>query len=59
VSASLLSALYSFWVAQNDRMTPLAFYNPFDVGSGQQIVQRVGIFPRVASGFSQISSRHA
>ena len=37
LSASLLSALYSFWVSQNAGMTPFAFYNPFDVASGQQI----------------------
>ena len=37
LSASLLSALYSFWVSKNAGLTPFAFYNPFDVGSGQQI----------------------
>ena len=37
LSASLLSALYSFWVSQNAGLTPFAFYNPFDVASGQQI----------------------
>ena len=37
LSASLLAALYSFWVSQNAGMTPFAFYNPFDVASGQQI----------------------
>ena len=37
LSASLLSALYSFWVSQNGGLIPFAFYNPFDVASGQQI----------------------
>jgi hypothetical protein len=37
LSASVLSALYSFWVSQNVGLTPFAFYNPFDVASGQQI----------------------
>ena len=37
LSASLLSALYSFWLSQNAGLTPFAFYNPFDVASGQQI----------------------
>jgi hypothetical protein len=37
LNASELSALYSFWVSQNGGLTPLAFYNPFDVGTGQQI----------------------
>ena len=37
LTASLLSALYSFWDSQNGGMTPFAFYNPFDVASGQQI----------------------
>jgi hypothetical protein len=37
LSASVLSALYSFWVSQNAGLTPFAFYNPFDVASGQQI----------------------
>jgi hypothetical protein len=37
LSASLLSALYSFWVSQNAALTPFAFYNPFDVATGQQI----------------------
>ena len=37
LSASLLSALYDFWVSQNAGLTPFAFYNPFDVASGQQI----------------------
>src|ERR1035438_4124232 len=37
LSASLLSALYSFWVSQSGGLTPFAFYNPFDVASGQQI----------------------
>ena len=33
----MLSALYSFWVSQKGGMTPFAFYNPFEVTSGQQI----------------------
>ena len=33
----MLSALYSFWISQNGGLTPFAFYNPFDVASGQQI----------------------
>ena len=33
----MLSALYNFWVLQNGGLTPFAFYNPFDVASGQQI----------------------
>ena len=37
LSASLLSALYSFWVSQKGGLTPFAFYNPFEVTSGQQI----------------------
>src|SRR5579863_9570635 len=37
LSASLLSALYSFWVAKNGGLSPFAFYNPFDVALGQQI----------------------
>jgi hypothetical protein len=37
LTASLLSALYSFWVSQNAGLTPFVFYNPFDVASGQQI----------------------
>src|SRR6202522_2287968 len=37
LTASLLSALYSFWGSQNGGMTPFAFYNPFDVATGQQI----------------------
>ena len=37
LSASLLSALYNFWVTQNGGLTPFAFYNPFDVAAGQQI----------------------
>src|ERR1700691_6596336 len=37
LSASLLAALYSFWVSQNGGLTPFAFYNPFDVTSGHQI----------------------
>ena len=35
--ASVLLALYNFWVSQNAGLTPFAFYNPFDVASGQQI----------------------
>ncbi len=35
LSASLLSALYNFWVSQNAGLTPFAFYNPFDVAAGQ------------------------
>jgi hypothetical protein len=37
LSASALSALYGFWISQNAGLTPFAFYNPFDVASGQQI----------------------
>ena len=37
LSVSLLSALYSFWGSQNGGLTAFAFYNPFDVASGQQI----------------------
>jgi hypothetical protein len=37
LSASLLSALYSFWVSQNGGSTAFCFYNPFDVPAGQQI----------------------
>ena len=37
LSASVLSALYSFWASQNAGLTAFAFYNPFDVASGQQI----------------------
>ena len=37
LSASQLSALYSFWGSQNGGLTPFAFYNPFDVPAGQQI----------------------
>jgi len=37
LSASVLSALYSFWVSQKGGLTPFAFYNPFEVASGQQI----------------------
>jgi len=35
LTASLLSALYSFWSSQNGGMTPFAFYDPFDAVSGQ------------------------
>jgi hypothetical protein len=37
LSASVLSALYDFWGSQNGGLTPFAFYDPFDVASGQQI----------------------
>ena len=37
LSATVLSALYSFWVSQKGGLMPFAFYNPFDVASGQQI----------------------
>lgn len=37
LSASQLSALFSFWISQNGGLTPFAFYNPFDVPVGQQI----------------------
>ncbi len=37
LSASALVALYNFWVSQNGGLTPFAFYNPFDVATGQQI----------------------
>jgi hypothetical protein len=37
LSASVLSALYSFWVSQKGGLTPFAFYNPFEVTAGQQI----------------------
>ena len=37
LSASVLSALHSFWVSQKGGLTPFAFYNPFEVTSGQQI----------------------
>ena len=37
LSASVLSALYNFWVSQKGGLTPFAFYNPFEVTSGQQI----------------------
>jgi hypothetical protein len=37
LSAAVLSALYSFWVSQKGGLTPFAFYNPFEVTSGQQI----------------------
>ena len=37
LSVSTLTALYDFWVSQNRGLTPFAFYNPFDVGAGQQI----------------------
>ena len=37
LSASVLSALYNFWISQNGGSTPFAFYNPFEVTAGQQI----------------------
>lgn len=37
LNASSLSSLYSFWVSVNGGLTPFAFYNPFDVATGQQI----------------------
>jgi hypothetical protein len=37
LSASALAALYGFWTSQNGGLVPFAFYNPFDVASGQQI----------------------
>ena len=37
LSASALAALYDFWVSQNAGLIPFAFYNPFDVATGQQI----------------------
>lgn len=37
LSASLLTALKSFWDGQNGGLTPFLFYNPFDVTPGQQI----------------------
>ena len=37
LSASVLSALYSFWDSQNGGLTAFAFYNPFDVVGGQPI----------------------
>ena len=37
LSASQLSGLYNFWVSQKGGLTPFAFYNPFEVTSGQQI----------------------
>ncbi len=37
LSAAALSALYNFWASQNGGLTPFAFYNPFDVATGQQI----------------------
>ena len=38
LSASVLSALYSFWVSQTAGLTPFAFYNPFDVRSEERRV---------------------
>ena len=37
LNASMVSALYNFWVSQNGGLTPFAFYNPVDVVAGQQI----------------------
>jgi hypothetical protein len=37
LNASMLASLYAFWVSQNGGFTPFAFYNPFEVASGQQI----------------------
>src|ERR1035438_4667675 len=37
LSASVLSALYGFWGAQDGGLAPFVFYNPFDVAAGQQI----------------------
>src|SRR5271166_2004379 len=37
LNAAAKAALYNFWVGQNGGLTPFAFYNPFDVASGQQI----------------------
>jgi hypothetical protein len=37
LNASALSALYNFWVSQDGGLTPFSFYDPFDVGVGQQI----------------------
>jgi hypothetical protein len=37
LTAALLTALYSFYEAQNGGLAPFLYYNPFDVASGQQI----------------------
>jgi hypothetical protein len=37
LTASLLSTLYNLWTSQNAGLNPFAFYNPFDVATGQQI----------------------
>ena len=37
LSASALSALYSFWVSQHGGLMPFVYYNPSDVAAGQQI----------------------
>lgn len=37
LNASALATLYNFWVSVNGGLTPFAFYNPFDVATGQQI----------------------
>jgi hypothetical protein len=42
LNASMLASLYAFWVSQNGGFTPFAFYNPFEVASGQQNPGKVG-----------------
>jgi hypothetical protein len=37
LSATDLSTLCGFWAARKGGLMPFAFYNPFDVASGQQI----------------------
>lgn len=37
LNASALASLYNFWDSQNAGLRPFAFYDPFDVQSGQQI----------------------
>jgi len=37
LSATDLSTLSGFWAARKGGLMPFAFYNPFDVASGQQI----------------------
>ena len=37
LSANDLSTLSGFWAARKGGLMPFAFYNPFDVASGQQI----------------------
>jgi hypothetical protein len=34
LSATALATLYAFWVTQNGGLTPFAYYNPFEPGSG-------------------------